>query len=66
METNENEDTTIQNFGIQQMQSWEGNTSQYKHPSKKLEKTQIQKLALYLKQLEKEQQKKTYTQQKKN
>ena len=34
METNENEDTTVQNLWMQQKQSWGGNISQYKHPSK--------------------------------
>ena len=44
-------------FGIQQKRSQEGNTSQSIQASlKKLEKTQIHKLTLHLKELEKEQQ----------
>ena len=43
-------------FGMQQKQSWGGNTSQYKHPSKNWKETQIQKLTLHLKELEKKQQ----------
>ena len=43
-------------FGIQQKQSWEGNTSQYKHPSKNWRKLKIHKLNLHPKEPEKEQQ----------
>ena len=53
METNENEDTTVQNFWDTAKAVLRG---KYKHPSKKLEKTQIHMLTSHLKELEKEQQ----------
>ena len=49
METNENEDTTIQNL-------WDAAKAVLQASIQKLERTQIQKLTLHIKELEKKQQ----------
>ena len=56
METNENEDTTIQNLWDTAKAVLRGKYIAIQASLKKLEKTQIQKLTLHLKELEKEQQ----------
>ena len=56
METNENEDTTIQNLWDVAKAVLRGKYITIQASIKKLEKTQIQKLTLYLKELEKKQQ----------
>ena len=53
---NENEGTTVQNLWNTAKAVLRGNTSQYKHPSKNLEKIQVHKRTSHLKELEKEQQ----------
>ena len=55
METNENEDTTIQNLWAAKA-VLRGKYIAIQASFKKLEKTQIHKLTLHLKELEKEQQ----------
>ena len=56
METNENEDTTIHNFGGYSKSSPEREIYHKTIIPQKLEKTQIHKLTLHLKELEKDQQ----------
>ena len=56
METNENEDTTIQNLWDTAKAVLRSKYITIQASLKKLEKTQIHKLTLYLKELEKEQQ----------
>ena len=56
METNENEDTTIQNLWDTAKAVLRGKYIAIQASLKKLEKTQIHKLTLHLKELEKEQQ----------
>ena len=56
METNENEDTTIHNLWDTTKAVLRGKYITIQASIKKLEKTQIQKLTLYLKELEKKQQ----------
>ena len=56
METNENEDTTIQNPWDTAKAVLRGKYISIQASLKKLEETQIHKLTLYLKELEKEQQ----------
>ena len=56
METNENEDTTIQNLWDTTKVVLRGKYIAIQASLKKLEKTQIHKLTLHLKELEKEQQ----------
>ena len=56
METNENEDTTIQNLWDTAEAVLRGKYTAIQASLKKLEKTQIQQLTLHLKELEKEQQ----------
>ena len=56
METNENEDTTIQNLWDTAKAVLRGKYITIQASLKKLEKTQIHKLTLHLKKLEKEQQ----------
>ena len=56
METNENEDTTIQNLWDTAKAVLRGKYIAIQASLKKLEKTKIHKLTLYLKELEKEQQ----------
>ena len=56
METNENEDTTIQNHWGTAKSVLRGKYIVIQVSLKKLEKTQIHKLTLHLKELEKEQQ----------
>ena len=56
METNENEDTTIQNLWDAAKAVPRGKYITIQASLKKLEKTQIHKLTLHLKELEKEQQ----------
>ena len=56
METSENEDTTIQNLWERAKAVLRGKYIAIQASLKKLEKTQIQKLTLHLKELEKEQQ----------
>ena len=55
METNENEDTTIQNLWDTAKAVLRGKYIATEASLKKLEKTQIHKLTLHLKELEKEQ-----------
>ena len=55
METNENEDTTIQNLWDTAKTALRGNYIAIQASLKKLEKTQIHKLTSHLKELEKEQ-----------
>ena len=56
METNENEDTTIQDLCDTGKVVLRGKYITIQASIKKLERTQIQKLTLHLKELEKEQQ----------
>ena len=56
LETNEKEDTTIQNLWDTAKAVLRGKYIAIQASLKKLEKTQIHKLTLYLKELEKEQQ----------
>ena len=56
METNENEDTTIQNLWDTAKAVLRGKYIAIQASIQKLERTQIQKLTLHLKELEKEQQ----------
>ena len=56
METNENEDTTVQNLWDTAKAVLRGKYIAIQASLKKLEKTQIHKLTLHLKELEKEQQ----------
>ena len=56
METNENEDTTIQNLWDTAKAVLRGKYITIQASLKKLERTQIHKLSLHLKELEKEQQ----------
>ena len=56
METNENEDTTIQNLWDTAKAVLRGKYIAIQASLKKLEKTQIHKLTSHLKELEKEQQ----------
>ena len=56
MKTNENEDTTIQNLWDTEKAVLRGKYTAIQASLKKLEKTQIHKLTLHLKELEKEQQ----------
>ena len=56
METNENEDTTVQNLWDTAKAVLRGKYIPIQASLKKLEKPQIHKLTLYLKELEKEQQ----------
>ena len=56
METNENEDTTVQNLWDTAKAVLRGRYIAIQGSLKKLEKTQIHKLILHLKELEKEQQ----------
>ena len=56
METNENEDTTIQNIGDTAKAVLRGKYITIQAAIQKLERTQIQKLTLHLKELEKKQQ----------
>ena len=65
METNENEDTTVQNLWDTVKAVLRGEYITIQASLKKLEKTQIHKLTLHLKELEKKTANKTYTQQKK-
>ena len=53
METNENEDTTLQNLWDTAKAVLKGKYIAIQESLKKLEKTQIQKLTLHLKELEK-------------
>ena len=55
-ETNENEDTTIQDLYYEAKAVQRGKYIAIQASLRKLEKTQIHKLTLYLKELEKEQQ----------
>ena len=64
METNENEDTTIQNLWDTAKAVLRGKYIAIQASLKKLEKTQTHKLTSHLKELDKEQQK-TYTKPKK-
>ena len=56
METNENEDTTVQNLWDTAKAVLRGKCIVIQATIQKLEGTQMQKLALHLKELEKEQQ----------
>ena len=56
METNENEDTTVQNLWDTAKAVLRGKYITIQASIQKLERTQIQKLTLHLKELEKEQQ----------
>ena len=56
METHENEDTTIQNLWDTAKTALRGKYITIQASIQKLERTQIQKLTLHLKELEKEQQ----------
>ena len=56
METNENEDTTVQNLWDTATAVLRGKYIAIQASLKKLENTQIHKLTLHLKQLEREQQ----------
>ena len=53
--TNENENMFLQTSGMQQRQSYEGSTQQYR-PTSRNKKSPIHNLTLHLKELEKEQQ----------
>ena len=64
METNENEDTTVQNVWDTAKAVLEGNTLQYKHPSKKLKKTSNTQANLAPKGTGERTENKTYIQQK--
>ena len=61
IETNENEDTTIQNLWDTAKEVLRGKYIAIQASLKKLGKTQIQKLTLHLKELEKKQQEILYT-----
>ena len=65
METNENEDTTIQNLWDTIKAVLRGKYIAIQASLQKLERTQIQKLTLHLKELEKKTANRSYTQQKK-
>ena len=65
METNENEDTTIQNLWDTAKAVLRGKYITIQASIQKLERTQIQKLTLHLKELEKKTANRSYTQQKK-
>ena len=65
METNENEDTTVQNLWDTAKPVLRGKYTAIQASLKKLDKTQIHKLTLYPKELEKKTANKNYTQQKK-
>ena len=56
METNENEDTTIQNLWDTAKAVLRGKYNAIQASIQKLERTQIQKLTLHIKELEKKQQ----------
>ena len=64
MQTNENEDTTIQNLWDTAKAVLRGKYIAIQASLKKLEKTQIHKLTSHLRELEKDQQRKAYTKQK--
>ena len=65
METNENEDTTVQNLLDTAKAVLKGKCIAIKASIHKMERTQIQKLMLHLKELEKKTTNISYTQQKK-
>ena len=65
METNENEDTTVQNLWDTAKPVLRGKYIAIQASVHNLERTQIQKLTLHLKELEKKTANRSYTQQKK-
>ena len=65
METNENEDTTIHNLWDTAKAVLRGKYIAIQASIQKLERNQIQKLTLHLKELEKKTANRSYTQQKK-
>ena len=65
METNENEDTTVQNLWDAAKAVLREKYIAIQASIQKLERTQIQKLTIHIKELEKKQQDAPYTQQKK-
>ena len=65
METNENEDTTVQNLWDAAKAVLRGKYITIQASIQNLERTQIQKLTLHLKELEKKTTNRSYTQQKK-
>ena len=65
METNENEDRTVQNLWDTAKAVLRGKYIAIQASIQKLERTQIQKLTLHLKELEKKKANRSYTQQKK-
>ena len=65
METNENEDIIVQNLWDTAQAVLSGKYIAIQASIQKLERTQIQKLTLHLKELEKKTANKSYTQQKK-
>ena len=65
METNENEDTTVQNLWDTAKAVLRGKYISIQTSTEKLERTQIQKLTLHLKELEKKTANRSYIQQKK-
>ena len=65
METNENENTTVQNLWDTAKAVRRGIYIAIQASIQKLERTQIQKLTLHLKELEKKTANRSYTQQKK-
>ena len=64
-ETNENEDRTVQNLWDSEKSVLRGKYIAIHASIQKLERTQIQKLTLHLKELEKKTANRSYTQQKK-
>ena len=65
METNENEDTTVQNLWDAAKAVLRGKYIAIQASIQKLERTQIQKLTLHIKELEKNPANRSYPQQKK-
>ena len=65
METNENEDKTVQNLWDAAKAVLRGKYIAIQASIQKLERTQIQKLTLHLKELEKKTANRSYTQEKK-
>ena len=65
METNENEDTTVQNLWDAAKAVLRGKYIAIQASIQKLERTQIQKLTLHIKELEKKTANRSYTQEKK-
>ena len=64
METNENEDTTVQNLWDAAKAVLRGKYIAIQASIQKLERTQIQKLTLHIKRLEEKKADRSYTQQK--